>query len=201
MEIVLTNTASLKATYEVTIAVTYVAPEPETCTLSSSRIASVTSLLASESIKLELQEATIASANALYAPTIYKVTNLLALTSAEKALCNEGKISVSLVSEYKFLSLVTSTQAVFLNGDDKTKAGDYNDAYIELKLASAATWRLQIEVKLISCTVTSLAFSRKRLSVTYKIGSGESREILPSVKQEPDCGQTFNQITMRNTLS
>ena len=178
----------LSTTVEITIAVTYVAPPPVTCTLSSSRIASVTSLLATESIKLELQEATVASTNALYSATVDKVTQQLALTASEKSLCNEGKLKVALVSKYSFLSLVTSTQAVFLNGDAKTAAGDYEDAYIELKLATAATWKLPIKVTFTACTITSLSFSKKRLSFTYDIGSGENRVILPTIKQEPDCG-------------
>lgn len=201
LEIILENTVPLTTTVEISIVITYVAPPPVTCTLSSSRVASVTSLLATESVKLELQEATVASANALYGATIDKVTQQLALTASEKLLCNDGKLTVALVSKYSFLSLVTSTQAVFLNGDDKTTAGEYDDAYIELKLATAATWRLPIKVTFTTCTITSLSFSKKRLSFTYDIGSGESRVILPTISQEPDCGQTFNKLSIRNTLS
>ena len=108
---------------------------------------------------------------------------------------------MALVSKYSFLSLVTSTQAVFLKGDEKTTAGSYDDAYLELKLASAATWKLPIKIKFTACAITSLAFSQKTLLVTYKVGSGESRQTLPSIKQEPDCGKSFNQLTIKNTLS
>ena len=54
LDLTLENTVPLTKTYQITIAVTYLAPPPESCTLSSSRVASVTSLLANESIKLEL---------------------------------------------------------------------------------------------------------------------------------------------------
>ena len=90
LEIILENTVPLTTTVEITIVVTYVAPPPVTCSLSSSRVASVTSLLATESIKLELQEATVASANTRYGATIDKVTQQLGnepwVHSARRAL-------------------------------------------------------------------------------------------------------------------
>ena len=139
--------------------------------------------------------------SALYKAISDNVTKQLALTSAEKELCDGGKVTATLASPYSFLSLVAEKQAVFLNGDRTTKAGRYENAHVELKLANRYAWSVPIEVTLTACTIKSLSFSESRLQVAYKIGTEEMTVPLPSIDQVPDCSRTFGNLNTENVVS
>ena len=42
------------------------------------------------------------------------------------------------------------------------------------------------------CTVQTLSWRPSRMSIDYTIGSGSLTKSLSEIKQEPDCGKSFN---------
>ena len=55
-------------------------------------------------------------------------------------------------------------------------------------------WKVPIHIELFLCRLTSLGFEKTQQAIKYELGSGPFISALPKVKQEPDCGETFDNI-------
>jgi len=155
--------------------------------------------ISQQKIELTLPAGRVGSTHAIFTSiTDFIDAELSQILSKEQLeVCTR---SVVLKSPHTFLSLDEETQAVFLKAEASTEVKTLVDPFLEFKIEEK-TWVVPIQVTFTDCVVSSLSFARSSIKISHKIGSGVQTEDLPKIKQQPDCGNTFDIFILQNIQS
>ena len=111
-----------------------------------------------------------------------------------------GSLKTELFTSDESLKHFEEAHSVILFAYKSSEAGKRQGTYLVISL-STFTWRVPIEATYMQCEVERLSFEPRQVSVTYEVGSGILTTAIPEVIQMPDCGRTFNDLFIAESIA